>query len=104
MRTVSLSLRIKTILIPLRINTERCRREEGHNLYNWNADCLLVDFSGKKHENIVNFKLKHLCVFIFRVLSTFLNQSAPSQNMFVRAPKKQLFVSSITVFEMKAFG
>ena len=34
----------------------------------WNADCLLEDFSGKNHKNIVNWKLKHLDDVVFREL------------------------------------
>ena len=35
------------------MNVERCRRDEGTIRAHWNADCLLEDFSGKNHENIV---------------------------------------------------
>ena len=54
MLTVSFPLRAKTVWIPLRMNTERCRRGEGRNSYPLNANCQLEDFSGKNHENIVN--------------------------------------------------
>ena len=54
MLTVSFPLRAKTVCIPLRMNIERCRREEGHNSYP--LECRL--FAGRlflqNHENIVN--------------------------------------------------
>ena len=38
---------IETLWIPIRMNTKRCRREEGTIRTHWNGDCLLEDFSGK---------------------------------------------------------
>ena len=34
----------------------------------WNADRLLEDFSDNNHENIVNYKLRHLDDVIFKIL------------------------------------
>ena len=45
MLTVFLPLRAKTLWNPLRINIERCRREEGHNSYT--LEYLLDEFSAK---------------------------------------------------------
>ena len=49
MLNVSFPLRVKTVWNPLRMNTERCRREAGTIRTHWNADCLLEDFSGKSN-------------------------------------------------------
>ena len=47
MLNVSFPLRAKTVWNPLRMNTERCRREAGTIRTHWNADCLLEDFPAK---------------------------------------------------------
>ena len=98
---VSFSLRVKTVWNPLRMNTERCWREEGHNSYPLDAVCLLEDFSGKNHENITRNSS------IFMMSSSeylFLEQSAPSQNMFLRALIPNICIYGYRFWKWRRFG
>ena len=53
MLTVSFPLRAKTVWNPLRMNTERCRREEGHNSYPLECRLSVGRLFRQNHENIV---------------------------------------------------
>ena len=79
MLTISFPLRAKTVWNPLRMYTEICRREEGHNSYpleyRWSAGGL---FCQTRNSSILMMSSSEYL---------FLNQSAPSQKKYVfRAP------------------
>ena len=80
--TVSFPLRAKTVWNPLRMNTERCRREEGHNSHP--LECRLS--AGR----LFMQKPRKYCQLDTQASwwcqrTCFYNESAPSQNMFLRA-------------------
>ena len=63
----------------------------------WNANCLLEDFSGKNHENIVNLNPSILMMSSSEYL--FFESECSFTKYVSSCPLYQIFVSTVTVFQ-----
>ena len=93
----------KDLWNPLRMNTERCRREAGHNSYP--LECRLSAGRLFRQKPRKYCQLETQSSWWCRLQSIcFLNQSAPSQNMFLHALIPNICIYGYRFWKWRRFG
>ena len=100
MLNVSFPLRAKTVWNPLRMNTERCRREAGTIRTHRNADCLLEDL--QKTTKILSTR-NPIILMMSSSEYLFLESECSFTKYFSSCPNTKYLYRRLPFLNMKAF-